>query len=179
MKPVVVDIGAGLGGWSGAFIAEGWTALGIDIERHPAYPGNLVIQDVRTVSGRRMGHVSAIVCSMPCQDFTRHMMPWTRRRNPPPPDLSLIEACWRIHQEASESAGRRIPFLMENVREAQRWIGAAAAHYGSRYLWGDVPALLPFAEKSRKEHLSSRAVAERSEIPFDLAQHIATVFKPR
>jgi hypothetical protein len=32
---------------------------------------------------------------------------------------------------------------VENVRGAQPWVGKAAWHYGSFYLWGDVPALMP------------------------------------
>jgi hypothetical protein len=82
-----------------------------------------------------------------------------------------------VHLRKAKDAGA--PFIMENVREAQRYIGPAAWHYGSRYLWGDVPAIMPYAEKSRKEHLSSSAIAQRAEIPFDLARHIACCFKPR
>jgi hypothetical protein len=33
--------------------------------------------------------------------------------------------------------------VVENVRGAQPWVGPAAWNYGSYYLWGDVPALMP------------------------------------
>jgi hypothetical protein len=32
---------------------------------------------------------------------------------------------------------------VENVKGAQRWIGRAQWHFGSYYLWGDIPALMP------------------------------------
>lgn len=71
-----------------------------------------------------------------------------------------------------------MPIVIENVREAQRWLGTARAHYGSRYLWGDVPALLPTPAGERiKEGMASTWKAERAKVPFALAQHIARVFK--
>lgn len=33
--------------------------------------------------------------------------------------------------------------MAENVKGAQPWIGRARYHYGSFYLWGDVPCLMP------------------------------------
>jgi len=57
----------------------------------------------------------------------------------------LFNACFRIQREASEAAGRHIPMIVENVVGAQKWVGRAAWHYGSYYLWGDVPALMPQA----------------------------------
>ncbi len=33
--------------------------------------------------------------------------------------------------------------MVENVKGAQNWVGRAAWHYGSYYLWGDVPVLMP------------------------------------
>jgi hypothetical protein len=57
---------------------------------------------------------------------------------------ALFDACFRIQREASESAGHHIPLVVENVKGAQPWVGRAAWHYGSFYLWGDVPALMPF-----------------------------------
>jgi hypothetical protein len=56
----------------------------------------------------------------------------------------------RIQREASEAAGRYIPMIQENVKGAQPWVGPAQWHYGSFYLWGDVPALMPVAEKAQK-----------------------------
>lgn len=35
--------------------------------------------------------------------------------------------------------------IVENVRGAQKWVGPARWRYGSFYLWGDVPALMPIA----------------------------------
>lgn len=44
---------------------------------------------------------------------------------------------------------RFIPLIVENVRGAQPWVGRAAWSYGSFYLWGDVPALMPFGTKRK------------------------------
>jgi hypothetical protein len=43
------------------------------------------------------------------------------------------------------STGRKryIPLIVENVRGAQKWVGRARWNFGSFYLWGDVPALMP------------------------------------
>jgi hypothetical protein len=60
-----------------------------------------------------------------------------------PPDNTLFETCFRLQREASEAAGRYIPLVVENVKGAQKWVGRAAWHFGSFYLWGDVPALMP------------------------------------
>jgi len=72
-------------------------------------------------------------------------MPWKRAKALPPPELGikLFQAQFRIQREASEAAGRYIPLVVENVKGAQPWVGRAAWHYGSYYLWGDVPALMP------------------------------------
>ncbi len=45
---------------------------------------------------------------------------------------------------------RHIPLIVENVKGAQPWVGRAQWHYGSFYLWGDVPALMPFTARSFK-----------------------------
>lgn len=56
---------------------------------------------------------------------------------------ALFDACFRIQREASEAAGRHIPLVVENVKGAQKWVGRARWNFGSFYLWGDVPALMP------------------------------------
>jgi len=57
---------------------------------------------------------------------------------------ALFNAAFRLQREASEAAGRHIPMVVENVVGAQKWVGRAAWHHGSYYLWGDVPAIMPF-----------------------------------
>jgi hypothetical protein len=57
--------------------------------------------------------------------------------------MNLFWQCWRIQHEAEEASGRQIPLIVENVVGAQKWIGGAAWHHGSYYLWGDIPALMP------------------------------------
>jgi hypothetical protein len=39
---------------------------------------------------------------------------------------------------------------VENVKGAQKFVGPAKWHYGSYYLWGDVPALMPTTLRERK-----------------------------
>jgi hypothetical protein len=107
------------------------------------YPAQLVIQDVLTLHGSQFRNADCIVASPPCQAYSYRAMPWKRAKALPPPSNELFDACFRIQREAIEAAGRYIPLIVENVCGAQRWVGPARWHYGSYYLWGDVPALMP------------------------------------
>ena len=159
--PLCIDLFCGLGGWAEGFLAEGYDVIGFDIERRP-YPGQLVLQDVLTLHGRQFRNAAVIVASPPCQEPSRYAMPfgglWLEHNRmdddgAPPIDYRgkpvlnyfrpLFDACFRIQREASEAAGRYIPLVVENVKGAQPWVGRARWHYGSFYLWGDVPALMP------------------------------------
>ena len=156
MKPLCVDLYCGLGGWAEGFLAAGYDVVGFDIERHHygehKYPGQLVLQDVTTLHGSQFRNAACIVASPPCQAYSYRAMPWKKAKALPPPDNTLFEACFRIQREACEAAGRYIPMVVENVCGAQKWVGRARWHYGSFYLWGDVPALMPFAYGRKSQH---------------------------
>ena len=178
-KPLCIEIYAGLGGWSDEFIAEGWTCMGFDIERHvyggAKYPGQLVLMDALTIHGSMFKNADCLVMSPPCQQYSWLAMPWSRSKDPnnskaakalrakweaEGPDNRLFDACFRIQREAIYARRLElkccqldyqqrgcprchIPLIVENVRGAQEWVGRAPWNYGSFYLWGDVPALMP------------------------------------
>jgi C-5 cytosine-specific DNA methylase len=147
MKPLGIDLFCGLGGWTEGLLAEGYDVIGFDIEQHVygdhRYPAQLVVQDVRTLHGSQFKDAALIVASPPCQAYSYRAMPWKRAKALPPPCNELFNACFRIQREACEAAGRHIPLIVENVRGAQKWVGRARWNFGSFYLWGDVPALMP------------------------------------
>jgi hypothetical protein len=167
-KPIVFDLFCGLGGWSEAFIAEGYDAIGFDIEAHDygngGYPGKLVLRDIRSITGSELvqtyGVPTIIVASPPCQEFSYMAMPWSKAKEKmrkilaDPADqkrlCDLFNQCFRIQREVSEACGHYVPLVVENVRGAQRWVGKARWNFGSFYLWGDVPALMPIPHKIRK-----------------------------
>jgi hypothetical protein len=188
---LAIDLFCGLGGWAEGFLSEGWDVIGFDIERHDygtgGYPGQLVLQDVTTLHGSQFRNADVIVASPPCTEFS-YRGRYGRTKLLPPPHLGikLFEECFRIADQAG------VPLVVENVVWAQPWVGKARAHWGSRYLWGDVPALLPIRNgneyaKGNRAGLRSRSAgsrtakrkvmtAELSKIPFPLAQWIAQVF---
>jgi hypothetical protein len=153
-RPLAIDLFCGLGGWTEGLLAEGYEVIGFDIERHVygehRYPAQLVVQDVRTLHGSQFKSAALIVASPPCQAYSYRAMPWKRAKALPPPDNTLFEACFRIQREACEAAAKHIPLIVENVRGAQKWVGRARWNFGSFYLWGDVPALMPFTLKVEK-----------------------------
>ena len=164
MKPLAIDLFCGLGGWSEGLLAEQWDCIGFDIERHQygdaKYPAQLVIQDVLTLHGKQFKDAALIVASPPCQEFSYMAMPWSLAKEKEKRLLVdaedrkrltvLFDACFRIQREACEAAGRHIPLVVENVRGAQKWVGRARWNFGSFYLWGDVPALMPMIKKAAK-----------------------------
>lgn len=166
MQPLVVELFAGRFGWSRGFIAEGFRSIGFDL-LHEDYHGpvlegcELVLQDVLTLHGSQFRNAAAIVASPPCQAYSYRAMPWKKAKALPPPSNELFDACFRIQREASAAAGRYVPMVVENVKGAQPWVGRAVWHYGSFYLWGDVPALMPFHSGKRK----AQQFVEGAEVP--------------
>jgi len=162
LRPLAIDLFCGLGGWTEGLLAEGYRVVGFDVERHhygdAKYPAQLVIQDVLTIHGAQFKDAALIVASPPCQAYSYRAMPWSRAKALPPPDNSLFDACFRIQREACEASGRHIPLVVENVRGAQKWVGRARYHFGSFYLWGDVPALMPIVKARAKveAHINRR-----------------------
>ncbi len=148
-KPLAIDLFAGLGGWTEGLLAEGYRVVGFDIERHvygeARYPAQLVLQDVLTIHGSQFKDAALIVGSSPCQEFSYRAMPWKRAKalGPPTLGMDLFNAQFRIRDEACQAAGRFIPLVVENVRGAQPYVGRAVWRFGSFYLWGDVPAIMP------------------------------------
>jgi C-5 cytosine-specific DNA methylase len=165
-KPFAIDLFCGLGGWTEGLLAEGYDVVGFDIERHAygehRYAGQLVIQDVLTLHGSQFKGADLIVASPPCQEYSYMAMPWKRakakaaaiRADTTGAEMErlnrLFNACLRIQFEASLAAGRHVPLIIENVKGAQPWVGRARWSFGSFYLWGDVPALMPITFKAQK-----------------------------
>jgi hypothetical protein len=166
MKPLAIDLYCGLGGWSDGLLAEGYDVIGFDIEQHVYgehhYPAQLVLQDVRTLHGRQFKNAALIVASPPCQGYSYRAMPWKRAKALPPPSNELFDACFRIQREACEAAGRHVPLVVENVRGAQPFVGRARWNFGSFYLWGDVPALMPMTKAIKNGGGSWFAVAHNT-----------------
>lgn len=207
-KPLAVDLFCGKGGWAHGLLAAGWQVRGYDIEDHGGYPAELVLRDVLTLTGEDVADAELFVASPPCQAYSYMAMPWTRAR-------AMAERhrrCWALRCELTElfrfcfrlqrmainvRGGRHLPLIVENVCGAQPWVGRAAWHFGSFYLWGDVPALMPRAtagikqggnwwhdpdSMTRRHSSRSKARKEASAriamIPFALARHIGDVYHP-
>lgn len=166
MKPFAIDLCCGLGGWTEGLLAEGYRVRGYDIEAHEydgeKYPAELVLQSILDLNGADCAEADLIVASPPCQEYSYMAMPWSRakakaaaiRADETGEALerlnALFNACFRIQHEASQAAGRHIPMVVENVRGAQPWVGRARWNFGSYYLWGDLPALMPIALQALK-----------------------------
>jgi len=171
-RDVCLDLCCGRGGWATGFSAVGYRVIGVDIVPQPGYPGEFILQDVRTLDGSRWrGFVDVIVASPPCLEFSRHDQPWTRKRNPPEPSLELIHTIYHLRDQIQPKF-----FILENVRGAQKWLGRATIHRGPYYLWGGV-FMLSQMKFPRKMDISRDRPSERARIPFQLAYQVGLLCK--
>jgi hypothetical protein len=114
--------------------------VGVDlVDFSQDYPGFKFVQaDLLTWDGWRDYPFRLVVASPPCQEYSRHGMPWLKKKQPPVPSKELWRRCVWI----AERLG--VPLVLENVRSARMFHGPAKNNCGPYYLWGSgVPAILP------------------------------------
>lgn len=134
----MLDLFCGRGGWTNAFLARGWECVGVDLVRHPDYRGDFVQRDVMTLGADYLREFDFVCASSPCEEFSVHGMKMFHK-NPKYPENGI--RLFDHTREICEASG--VPYVMENVRPAQQFVGRAVHHCGPFYLWGNgVPMLM-------------------------------------
>lgn len=153
---VLLDLFCGRWGWSRAFVNRGWHCIGVDLIEPPDIPAgcefvcgdilNLRVHEFpagkifywQTNGDHVARGIDAIVVSSPCEEFSVHGMKHFHP-NPKYPENGV-----RLFEHTRilcKAAG--VPYVMENVRAAQQFVGNAVHHCGPFYLWGNaVPPLM-------------------------------------
>ena len=135
----IIDLYCGLGGWAKGLIDAGHRITGYDIvDFSKEYPGSFVQCDLLTYS-KFPEQIDVIVASPPCTEFSKASFPksWTSVKKYPldiDKGLKLFNRVYEIMQFVNHKY-----FIIENVRGAQKFVGKAREHKGSRYLWGNYP----------------------------------------
>ncbi|MGA8730294.1 MAG: hypothetical protein WB608_16185 [Terracidiphilus sp.] len=132
---------AGRLGWSRAFLERGWTVTAVDLVVPPEVPDGVefIQGDMLEIDAAYLRQFDFACFSSPCDQFSVHGMKHFHP-NPPYPELGI--KLFNHSRSIAEESG--IPYVMENVRAAQQFVGSAANHCGPFYLWGSgVPTLMP------------------------------------
>ena len=158
MRPLALDLCCGIweGGWANGLVKAGWQVIGVDIEDQGGYVGHKILADVREIAKDPEKYFPAlkfdlVVASPPCQEFSASRQPFNRPHNirlrKEGPNQSIWLACKKIAEYY------KVPYFIENVLGAERWMKPAAWHYGSFYFWGTIPALkpIPFWQEDKKK----------------------------
>jgi hypothetical protein len=148
---VLLDLFCGRWGWSRAFAKRGWRCIGVDLTEPPEVPQGceFVKMNVLNIDHDAGGffsqadewlldYVDAIVASSPCEEFSVHGM---KHFHPNPKYPANGIRLFNHTRNLCEAVG--VPYVMENVRAAQQFVGNAAHHCGPFYLWGNaVPPIV-------------------------------------
>src|SRR6185437_4658920 len=172
-KMRMLDLFCGRWGWSRAFAARGWECVGVDLTEPPEIPKNCHFYkvDVLDLGGSlELGRLpfsegwrydvssfDFICASSPCEQFSVHGMKHFHP-NPPYPELGI--KLFNHTRSLCEASG--LPYVMENVRAAQEFVGKAVNHCGPFYLWGTgVPPLMPQGINKKQARMRCLTGAER------------------
>lgn len=134
----VLDLYCGLGGWAYGFIEKNCNITGYDIlDFSNKYPGNFVKADLLTFNDFPSADI--IVASPPCTDFSKSSFPesWKSVQRYPPNIPLAMKLFNRVYEIVNQITPKY--FIIENVRGAQKYVGKAIMHTGSRYFWGNFP----------------------------------------
>lgn len=139
----LLDLFCGRFGWSQAFAKRGWECIGIDLVETAAIPSGctFIKTDILGLTAESVREFAPdfICASSPCEQFSVHGM---KNFHPNPPFPILGIQLFEHTRAICEASG--IPYLMENVRAAEKFVGNAVQHCGPFYLWGSaVPAIMP------------------------------------
>ena len=148
MKHRLLDLFCGRFGWSRAFADHGWECVGVDLIEPELEDdvlqasGRLVFvkADVLTLTAQWIleNRFDFICASSPCEQFSVHGM---KHFNPTPPQPEFGLKLFNHTRSICEASG--LPYVIENVRAAQAFVGKAVHHCGPFYLWGNaVPPLM-------------------------------------
>jgi hypothetical protein len=187
---LMIDLFAGRLGWSKGFLAEGWTVRAYDLNLpniEIPHEVEFLQVDVLSLTAKDLLDADFICASSPCEQFSVHCMKHFHP-NPKYPELGI--RLFEHTRSICEASG--LPYVMENVRCAEKFVGRAVNHCGPFYLWGTgVPAMMTkecyqvtkgFGKWDRKYILTTGSSkskkrqelkAKWAEIPLAISQYIA------
>ena len=140
----MLDLFAGRLGWSKAFLERGWEVVAVDLVKPPEIATMMfefirmdVLEIKKLGTTAFMGGFDFICASSPCEDFST-----MRNFRPPVPYPEMGVKLFNHTRAICEASG--VPYVMENVAGAGKFVGKAVSHCGPYYLWGSgVPPILP------------------------------------
>lgn len=174
----MLDLFCGRLGWANAFLAKGWECVVIDlvdpwdadeISDCKFIQANIldVYVDkrgfvVRIIGGERvLGFFDFVCASSPCTEFST-----MRNFRPPVPHPEMGIKLFNHTRAICEESG--VPYVMENVAGAGKWVGRAVSHCGSYYLWGSgVPPILPQGISKGMTELAMGLREHRGKVGWD------------
>lgn len=144
--PVIWDLCSGLGGWSEAFVQQGWTVCRIETNEDLQHVPHTLMLDVLEWDewAHDLPAPDVIVASPPCRDFsTAYSAPrsMAQRENVDyEPDMSIVLACKDIIDHFTP-----LWWVIENVSGSVKYfqpkLGAFRQKVGPFFLWGNFPFL--------------------------------------
>lgn len=173
-KPIMFDLGCGLGGASAAMRDRGWIVYRIDREHDVKAERHCDLRNLISLPGG----IDLLWASTSCAQFTVTALPFASAVNARRPiDLSVELAVRRLIDQSKPHY-----WLVENVPSSRRWLtpifGPVRCRTGGHVLWGNLPLMVsPVAFHKRKLDYvmwhSRRRHLLKSKIPYELSEAIA------
>jgi C-5 cytosine-specific DNA methylase len=169
---LAVDLFAGTGAATRAFVDAGWRVVTVDLvpprgarRREWLRPGRLPIAgDVRALPLQIAEPVDFLWASPPCTDFSD-----ANPARPARPSLELVVA-------ALEAVAQLRPrfWILENVRGAIPFLGIPVQKVGPWCLWGYFPALRVSLDMQLHRKTRRRSAVARATVPYALSHAALT-----
>jgi len=180
-RKVVWDLCSGLGGWSEAFVQDGWDVIRLEINPNLKYiPHTHTVNVLNYLDWMPvLPKPDLILASPPCTEFSLAQNFHNARSEYP--DMRILEACIDIIKLA-----RPKYWCIENVAGACRffepYLGKHTQRAGPFYMWGEFPyvALDPSWTHNKEDQVKgprSLRANQRGKIPFMISFKMLQAFR--